>query len=985
MLDQKLARLLFIFGIVVMLALLNIPQADAQTPFTPTPTRTVAQAPSAGLQLFAPMIVRTGSQVVPTATRTPTTSAQPTATRTPTRTSTPTTPVPTTCISPTGAEWAMVAANAQRTSWTPEEVRCDLHVEWYRPIEPYIPYKVQPIAANGKIYVSSARGLYAFNATNGNIDWVYPTELPLGHSPTIATINSKKTAFVGGMDRKIHSIDANTGQKTTGYTAYEAIAGFETNPLVINDSYVSNTILAGNRDGYFYALDAVTGALKWRYQTSGPIRFSAAYKNGVLYFASDDAYAYALNASNGSLVWKSAKLLGEGFSSFWPVIYTNKTTNTDYVIFSGGENYRNAEISITGDETAKIFGTIPLGNLIGPTGTVAGDWASGTVTMDGSALASYFENYPHRRTVFVLNRNTGAEFTFDSNGNGKAEYAPFSWSGVTQSGNKYPPIVNGIDGVYYQQTAYYSGGWVSRGAPVGWKFGTQYLSNVAQGSGVPDTTASDEPTSYSSGGRIIYWSLCCDREAGAFDITMPYGQANRAWGYYGAGFAGQAPGYQAMYNDGDPNLYNQIDGWQQYAGASQSKNGVYGKHSSTQSPPVPYQGKLYFLKGNALVVFSPTATTPTQLALATTVTTQGVATPPTSTEVKQRLETEVQKMVNAGHLRPGYRPAGFVDLYGEGWYTDDRELGEIFDYFQNPADTVATLLQALPHLSTGLQAQVKTYLQNNYGPGKTYSFTSVVHIGWQNGAAREAFVTPPEVWDYWGKNSRPPTLAQTSPICGECGYWQRFPPYNFYAAWKYALVFGNAKATFDSMSSKLEAPPSDAYLIKFPYILHQYIAGYQGYLELQKLAGYTENATIRNTYNRLLSLRVANFAKDTPFYGTYTVGVTNYSRTLSVARNFMFLTPELGAYLSQNIQTQVQTAINEYNSVAPYWFVSNYDDSYGEGSFQPLYDSPALFQAKAYILKQNYSELAKWLDVPGFYQGDLFYIQNLIAALNAPQ
>ena len=32
-----------------------------------------------------------------------------------------------------------------------------------------------------------------------------------------------------------------------------ACAGFETNPLVIN-----NTIYAGNRDGYFYAFDAVT-------------------------------------------------------------------------------------------------------------------------------------------------------------------------------------------------------------------------------------------------------------------------------------------------------------------------------------------------------------------------------------------------------------------------------------------------------------------------------------------------------------------------------------------------------------------------------------------------------------------------------------------------------------------------------------------------------------------------------------------------------
>ena len=97
----------------------------------------------------------------------------------------------------------------------------------------------------------------------------------------------------------------------------------------------------------------------------------------------------------------------------------------------------------------------------------------------------------------------------------------------------------------------------------------------------------------------------------------------------------------------------------------------------------------------------------------------------------------------------------------------------------------------------------------------------------------------------------------------------------------------------------------------------------------------------------------------------------------------MFLTPELGDYLSQQIPNQIQTAVNEYNYVAPYWFVSKFDDSYGEGTFQHLYDPPSIFQAKALILKQPYEELVKWLDVPAFQRGDLFYIQDLVFALNA--
>ena len=36
-------------------------------------------------------------------------------------------------------EWPMLAANPERTSWTSQEVRGPLSIEWYHPIEPFIP------------------------------------------------------------------------------------------------------------------------------------------------------------------------------------------------------------------------------------------------------------------------------------------------------------------------------------------------------------------------------------------------------------------------------------------------------------------------------------------------------------------------------------------------------------------------------------------------------------------------------------------------------------------------------------------------------------------------------------------------------------------------------------------------------------------------------------------------------------------------------
>jgi hypothetical protein len=90
----------------------------------------------------------------------------------------------------------------------------------------------------------------------------------------------------------------------------------------------------------------------------------------------------------------------------------------------------------------------------------------------------------------------------------------------------------------------------------------------------------------------------------------------------------------------------------------------------------------------------------------------------------------------------------------------------------------------------------------------------------------------------------------------------------------------------------------------------------------------------------------------------------------------------LGLLLS--FRTKVQQATDEYNTVGPYWFVSRYTASIAESTTQNLYDYPAMFQAKAYLLKEPREELTKYLDVPAFQRGDLFYIQNLIASIEAP-
>jgi hypothetical protein len=66
----------------------------------------------------------------------------------------------------TDVPWATAGANAQRTSWTPNEAPAALKALWVKRIVPYISQKVQPVGAENKIFVSTARGVYAFDADN---------------------------------------------------------------------------------------------------------------------------------------------------------------------------------------------------------------------------------------------------------------------------------------------------------------------------------------------------------------------------------------------------------------------------------------------------------------------------------------------------------------------------------------------------------------------------------------------------------------------------------------------------------------------------------------------------------------------------------------------------------------------------------------------------------------------------------------------------
>ncbi len=879
---------------------------------------------------------------------------------------------PQTISAQTSADWYMSGGNPQRTSWVSEEAKPS-GISWLRPIEAYIPQNVNLIAVNGKVYVATARGLYVLDGQSGELVWRYDSDLPMGNSPTVYN----GFVYIGGYDKKLHVFRENsTGSVSPVFSFSFAKAGYDTNPLVIRDGANTNgktMIFAGSRDGNMYAFSfdeqSLQGTLEWRYSTGEAIHLSAAYRNGIIYFASNNNYAYALRASNGSLVWKSAKLPGDGFQTYWPVIYNDK------VIFPTNARYRTDldPGSRTVDAPEELG--VDLGDLRAINSTILGDrlpaqsWSNGKGVLDMGRMTEYTENNPQRlpyqhkpwrRNYVILNTSDGSEYTFDSDGDGYGEYMPIAYYG-TKNGTRYPPVV-GADNKLYAVTGFY-GLNQEHGYVVGWNFGTKYVNyfSLLHGDSV-------ETMALSGGGNLIYRNHCCDRYGDYESIYAGGGTKT----YWSENIGNMFPGYDPMWFI-VPRAMSRHLGW--YKGIGNSVNGLYHNHGQ-QSPLIPHRGQIFTHRSNTIIAMGGS-----QRGVLPPITVNPSRTPATISGMdvnylKSTLESEVVKIISAsGFLRTAYHNARVGNYFG------------MADYFENPGDTLLALSRAYPHLSQQVQGQLRTYLSNYYN--RFFNDALIADVGWI-GEAPESMPLPDDLKEKIDDPSNASIYgAKTSSNAfASVNYY----PHNLYSLYKYAQnvattdrlsIYNKAKETLNRLPSVTNV--SDTVLRQRPYEHNSWITGMIGFLKLQELVGMQSQdaqlrLTVTNNLNNLLARRWQLFSKDDVEWE----GEVYYKKLFSVAKNFLFLSPDSAEYYRQNILSQVTQAINEYEYVAPYWFVQRFESALGEGAIQHLWNSPAMFSARAWILQEPREKLLGYLDAPAFGRGDLFFIDNLVTTIEAP-
>jgi outer membrane protein assembly factor BamB len=220
---------------------------------------------------------------------------------------------------------------------------------------------------NKVIYFGGDDGnIYAVDSETGRQIWKRATGGPAPCTPAVANGIVYATSY----DGKFYALDAKTGAikwkfATEGERRFEAkgIHGLQPKSQTIADQFdvflsspavANGAVFFGSGDGNLYALDAVSGDLKWKFKTGDVVHASPAYANGVVFIGSWDSYFYAVDAATGKEKWRFHG--GEDPLVHNQVGFQSSATVVDGVVYVGcRDSNLYALDAATGKEKWKFF------------------------------------------------------------------------------------------------------------------------------------------------------------------------------------------------------------------------------------------------------------------------------------------------------------------------------------------------------------------------------------------------------------------------------------------------------------------------------------------------------------------------------------------------------------------------------------------------------------------------------------------------------
>ncbi|GLH71646.1 hypothetical protein GETHLI_01480 [Geothrix limicola] len=173
-----------------------------------------------------------------------------------------------------------------------------------------------PVVSEGVVYVGgSDHTMIALDARTGVERWRYKAGGAIASSPAVV----EGRIIFSSLDGSIRALEAATGKplwtfRTAGERRFTApgIHGAQPSTELMADPFdvfLSSPVVAGDRvfvgsgDQHVYALDAATGALRWKVKTGDVVHASPAVAGGKVFIGSFDRTFYALDVDKGTILW----------------------------------------------------------------------------------------------------------------------------------------------------------------------------------------------------------------------------------------------------------------------------------------------------------------------------------------------------------------------------------------------------------------------------------------------------------------------------------------------------------------------------------------------------------------------------------------------------------------------------------------------------------------------------------------------------------
>jgi outer membrane protein assembly factor BamB len=250
-------------------------------------------------------------------------------------------------------------------------------------------YTSSPTFVGGTVFFGAGDSrVYAVDAATGREKWHAETGGRVRGSPAVDASH----VYVGSADGRVYAFDRATGAakwkfETEGVKLESGKFGFDRRTVQSSPAVANGTVFVGARDGWIYAIDAATGAEKWRFDHKVSwINTSPAVVDGVVYAGSSDAqFVQAIDAATGKEMWRTTT----------GVTWSSPAVTAEMVYAGDGAGRINA----LDRKTGKLLWSFRTGSTVYSSPTPSGDLVFVGST-DAGVYALRIAPTPVQRAVF---------------------------------------------------------------------------------------------------------------------------------------------------------------------------------------------------------------------------------------------------------------------------------------------------------------------------------------------------------------------------------------------------------------------------------------------------------------------------------------------------------------------------------------------------------------------------------------------------------